>query len=100
MIKDDIAELIANCAGDAVITERHYAFAVAILDLPHPDLTCTIGMVLKKAPLLVRRINAQDKMLLAYRTGSSKIAEKVFDEMKATENALFYSGGTRIEVKK
>lgn len=48
MIKDDIAELIANCAGDAEITGRHYFFAVAILDLPHPVLTCTVKEALER----------------------------------------------------
>ncbi len=101
MITDDIAELIANCVGDAAITERHYAFADAILNLPHPALTCTIGEASAKAPLMVRRIHAQEKLLIAYRLGRrGEIAEKVFDEMNATKNALVLPDGRKIEVKK
>lgn len=99
MIKDEIAKIINNHDRNSLALPT-YIIADAILNLPHPKLSCTIGEALEKAPVMIRRINAQEKMLIAYRVGSSKIAEGVFDEMNATENVLVLPDGKRIEVKK
>ena len=100
MIEDDIADLMELTTDKMMSYKGFKKIANAILNLPHPELTCTIGEALERMPLMVRRVKAQEKMLVAYRLGSHQIAEKVFDEMAATENVLDFPGGQRIEVKK
>lgn len=105
---DDLTLLVAKTMNRELfakgeLTDKDYLLVNAadtILNLSHPKLTCMIREAMERTPLMIRRINAQEKMLIAYRVGSSKIAEKVFDEMKYTENALTLPDGRKIEVRK